>query len=229
MNKKIVLLIPAIVGCIFLFLTVPSIVKSMKLKNHGIPTESTVMTSKRQSHSRGASTYNVTVTFNTADGTTVTTSGIKRSSVRDGEKVKIFYDPSVPQTIDFGDSIGYNMKGAIVGGLFFLLGFYLFIRQIASDSSNNKLINAGRKIEAEFTIGRDERFRAGDNNPWLIQCKWNDVKSNTEYDFVSKPYTIDPAPFLAGRLHVDVFINPDDPLKYFMDTSFMPKGNNTIG
>jgi hypothetical protein len=229
MNKKIVLLIPALVGCIFLFLTVPAIIKSMNLKNHGVSTESTVLNSQRMSSSHGPSSYKVTVSFIVSDGSTVTAAARKRHSVHNGEKVMINYDPVAPQTIDFNDSIGYNMKGAVVGGLFFLLGFYLFIRQIASDSSNAKLMKSGRKIEAEYTIGRDERFKAGDNNPWLIKCKWTDKSNNLEYFFVSKPYKIDPAPFLTGRLNIDVFINPDDPSKYYMDTSFMPKGNNTIG
>jgi len=39
----------------------------------------------------------------------------------------------------------------------------------------------------------------------------------------------DPVPYLNGRYPIDVFIDPSDPGKYYMDTSFMPKGNNTIG
>jgi hypothetical protein len=229
MNKKIVLLIPALIGCVFLFLTVPAIIKSINLKNHGVSTESTVLSTKRQSSTHGSSTYYVTVSFNTSDGTTVTATSRKRHSVHNGEKVMIYYDPSDPQKIDFGDSIGYNITGAVIGGLLVLLGFYLFFKQISDDSANAKLIKSGQKISAEYVIGRDERFRAGDKNPWLIQCKWVDNRNNLEYFFVSKPYTIDPAPYLDGRLYVDVFINPDDPSKYYMDTSFMPKGNNTIG
>jgi hypothetical protein len=69
----------------------------------------------------------------------------------------------------------------------------------------------------------------GDKNPWVIKCKWIDDSNNKEYYFLSKDYTIDPAPYLSGRYHIDVFIDPADPGKYYMDTYFMPKGNNTIG
>jgi hypothetical protein len=229
MNKKILFLIVALTGCTFLILTVPAIIKSINLKNHGVSTESTVLSSQRLSSSHGPSSYRVTVSFMSADGAAVTAAARKRHSVHNGEKVMIYYDSAAPQTIDFGDSVGYNMRGAILGGLIFLFGIYLFIRQIATDSTNSKLIKSGQKIAAEYVIGRDERFRAGDNNPWLIQCKWTDNRNNLEYFFVSKPYTIDPAPYLNGRSRIDVFINPDDPSKYCMDTSFMPKGNNTIG
>ena len=69
----------------------------------------------------------------------------------------------------------------------------------------------------------------GDNNPWVIKCRWTDNMNNQEYYFVSKDYMIDPVPYLNGRYPIDVFIDPSDPGKYYMDTSFMPKGNNTIG
>lgn len=103
-----------------------------------------------------------------------------------------------PKRIDFGDAIGYNMRGVVLGGFFTLFGIFLLIRNIFTDLGNNKLIRSGMKISAEFF-------------------------------FVSKTYTIDPAPYLNGRYHIDVFIDPADPHKYYMDTSFMPKGNNTIG
>jgi hypothetical protein len=69
----------------------------------------------------------------------------------------------------------------------------------------------------------------GNNNPWVIKCKWTDSRNNHEYFFVSKDYTIDPVPYLNGRVHINIFIDPADPGKYYMDTSFMPIGNNTIG
>jgi hypothetical protein len=86
------------------------------------------------------------------------------------------------------------------------------------------------KISAELvSAGRNERYNMGANNPWVIKCRWTDERNNKEYSYVSKDYTIDPAPFLNNRSHVDVFIDTSDPGKYYMDTSFMPKGNNTMG
>jgi competence protein ComGC len=80
MNKKILFLIVILEGSIFLFITVPAIIKSSNLKNHGVTTESTVLSSKRQSSSKGTSTYMVTVTFNTPDGNTITATARKRHS-----------------------------------------------------------------------------------------------------------------------------------------------------
>jgi hypothetical protein len=86
------------------------------------------------------------------------------------------------------------------------------------------------KIATEFvSVNRNEKHRMGNKNPWVIKCKWTDSRNNKEYYFYSKDYIIDPAPYLGRRYHIDLYIDPDDPGKYYMDTSFMPKGNNSIG
>jgi hypothetical protein len=224
MNKKIVSLIVILVGSVILVLTLPGIISSVRLKKHGVSAESIVL---RRSGNKGLST--VTVSFNTPDGKQVTAKASKRNYVSSGEKVMIYYDPAFPQKIDFGDTISYNMRGAIFGVLLFILGFYLIVLHIFRDTVNNRLIRSGRKVAAEFvSVDRNEKYRMGDNTPWVIKCRWVDSRDNQEYFFQSKDYLIDPVPYLNGRYHIDVFIDPADPGKYYMDTSFMPKGNNTL-
>ena len=52
----------------------------------------------------------------------------------------IYYDPASPAKIDFGDTIGYNMRGVIAGGLLFIFGLYYFIRYSFRDKANKRLI-----------------------------------------------------------------------------------------
>lgn len=224
MNKKIPVLVLAIAGAVFFLVTLGIINRSLSLQKHGVLTDGTVL---GRSTGKGLST--VTVSFNTPDGNQVTTKASKRYKVVTGEKVKVYYDPANPQKIDFGDTIGYNMRGVIAGGLIFVIGLYYFIKFTLRDSANAKLLKSGQKITAGFVIERNEKYRMGDNNPWVIKCKWLDNRNNQEYYFVSKDYTVDPAVYLSGRNSIDIFIDPADPGRYFMDTSFMPEGNNTIG
>jgi hypothetical protein len=228
MKLKIVVLIVALAGAFFLLIALGSVVKSVRIRKHGVFTESTVLKSVHRSIK--SPVRNVSVSFNTPDGSQVTGTASTRQFVSTGDKIRIWYDPAFPQKIDFGDTIGYNMRGVIAGGIVFLFGFYYFIKYSSRDRANKTLIESGMKIAAEFvSVNRNEKYRMGDNNPWVIKCKWTDNIKNLEYFFTSKDYTIDPTPYLNGRLHIDVFIDPADPGKYFMDTSFMPKGNNTIG
>jgi hypothetical protein len=226
MKLKFVTLIAAIVALVFSFIPLGSVLKSVKIKKSGIQTESTVSDVSR----RGKGLPTVTVAFNTSDGNQVLAKAAARKYLTAGDKVMIYYDPAIPTKIDFGDTIGYNMRGVIIGGLIFFFCFFYFIRYSLSDKANKSLISSGMKIDAEFvSVERNEKYRMGDKNPWVIKCRWIDNRNNREYYFVSKDYIIDPAPYLNGRTHLDVFVHPDDPGNYFMDTSFMPKGNNTIG
>ncbi|HUX94577.1 MAG TPA: DUF3592 domain-containing protein [Bacteroidales bacterium] len=226
MNAKKAALVAAIAAAIFMILPLRSVVKSVKMKKHGILTEATVS----DRNTRGKGLTRVTVTFNTSDGTEVTATTQKRNYVSKGDKVEIWYDKADPQKIDFGDTIGYNTKGVLVTGFISLICFYLFIRSFLKDSANKKLINKGMKIFAEYvSVDRNEKYRMGDKNPWVIKCRWTDNRTNKEYYFRSKDYTIDPSPYLAGRNHIDVYVDPGDPGKFYMDSSFMPEGNITMG
>jgi hypothetical protein len=224
MKQKFAFLILMLVGFLFIALTLPGILSTSKLRKNGIYVESTVLTSKRNSGKN--STYSVSVSFTSDDGKTVTAIAVRKMHVSEGERVMIWYDPADPQKITFGDGIGYDMRGLVIGVLIFLFGLYLFVRSVLADLGNNKLIRSGQKISAEFvSVEKNERYRMGDNSPRFIKCKWTDSRNNKEYFFVSKDYTIDPIQYLNKRLHLDVYIDPADPSKYYMDTSFMPKGN----
>jgi hypothetical protein len=225
MKIKTVLLIAALVGLVFSLIPLGIIIKSVNMKKHGILVEGTV----QKVSSQGKGLRVVTVSFYTTEGQQVTAKASKREYVSTGDVVTIWYDPVKPQKIDFGDTIGYNMRGVIIGGFIFLICFVLFIRAAIKDSANKKLRQTGMKIAAEYSVVRNEKYRMGDKNPWVIRGRWVDDRNNREYFFASKDYTIDPTPYLAGKDFVEVYIDPADPGKYFMDTSFMPKGNSTIG
>jgi len=226
MNAKKAALVAAIAAAIIMILPLRSVVKSVKLKKNGISTEATV--SDRDNRGKGLA--RVTVTFNTSDGTEVAATTPKRNYVSKGDKVKIWYDKADPAKIDFGDTIGYNMRGVLITGLISLLCFYFFIKSFLKDSANRKLIKIGMKVSAEYvTVERNEKYRMGDKNPWLIKCRWTENKTNKEFYFTSKDYSFDPSSHLAGKSRIDVYIDPGDPGKYYMDTSFIPEGNITYG
>jgi hypothetical protein len=226
MKLKIVSLIVSIGALVFLLIPSGSIWKSVSLKKHGVSTESTVISVSH--HGKGLP--DVTVTFKTTDNSEVTANATKRQVVSRGDIVKIWYDPASPQKIDFGDTISYNIRGIAAAGFIFIIGFYYFVKYSLTDIKNKNLVSSGMKIAAEFiSVDKNEKYRMGDNNPWVISCRWTDSRDSHEYFFVSKDYTIDPVPFLNGRTHVDIFVDPADPGKYYMDTTFMPIGNNTIG
>ena len=225
MNKKIAVLIAALVGALFFTIAMVSVVKSVKLKKHGVKTEAIV-----QSVWSNKGSNTVTVLFTAPDGTEVTAYASRRHLTTKGDKIPVWYNPAFPQKIDFGDTVRYNMRGVVIGAFFFIFMMYFFIKYTIADIRNKNLVKSGMKIAAEFvSIDRDERFKRAGQNAWIIKCKWIDSRNNKQYYFLTKPYTIDPTPYINSRHNLDIYINPADPSKYFIDTSFMPKGDNTIG
>jgi hypothetical protein len=226
MRQKIVVLILMLAASAFIAIAAVSIGRSLRIRKHGLLTEGTIV--EVIHNARGIDQYKVT--FTTAGGNQITGTARSLQHASEGDKVNIWYDQKAPEKIDFGNTIKYDLRGAIVGGFLFIFGLYYFTRYSVSESSDKKLVRSGRKISADFvSVGRNERYRMGDNNPWVIKCKWTDSRNNQEYQFASKDYTIDPGPYLEGRYHIDIYIDPADPARYFMDTSFMPEGDNNKG
>lgn len=228
MTHKIAIFILMIVSAIIFSIFLGLVTKSVKIRDNGVLVNGTVMDSKRSGSKSPMRT--VTISFHTNDGSQVTSTASTRQYVKQGDVLKVYYDPESPQKIDFGDTIRYNMRGVIIGGLLFIFALYYFIKYSIRDRLNNKLRSRGKKVSAEFvSVERNEKYRMGPNNPWVIKCRWVDETSKQEYYYFSKDYTIDPSPYLKGISYVDVFTDPYEPEKYFMDTPFMPKGNNTFG
>ena len=138
MKLKIVTLIAALVGLLFMSIPTVSIVRTINLKKNGVQTEGTVLgvTSQRKGLPK------VTVAYDTRDGKQMTAEAVRRQYVTAGNVVLLWYDPAVPQKIDFGDTIGYNMRGVLAGGFLFLFCFYYFIKYSIADRSGKKLVQS---------------------------------------------------------------------------------------
>lgn len=229
MKKNLALLIVMLMGLTVMAIALSAVIRSVNYKKHGVLIDATVIDTKRISNSKGPSTNEITVSFTSPEGESVTATARKRNMAYKDDKVKVWYDPSKKRKIDFADKIGYNMRGVIIGAFIFFIGLYLFLKTVFNNLATRKLLASGRKIAADFvSIDRNEKYRMGDKNPWVIKCRWMDKSIDQEYLFLSKNYTIDPAPYLNGRTQVDVYIDPEYPEKYYMDSSFMPEGDNTI-
>lgn len=226
--KKIAVLIAALASLAFVIISLPNVLRSSAIKKNGKSAEATVMeVGKRLSQK--SELRDVTVSFITEDGRPVLATGAKHSYAAQGDRVKVWYMPDSPQKIDFGDTTGYNMRAVLIGGFMFLFLMYFFVKMVVGDAAAKRLVKSGLKVSAgSVRIDRNEKYRMGDNNPWVMRCSWRDEKGR-EFMFSSKDYTIDPSPYLTGKEYIDVYIDPADPANYFMDTSFMPEGNNTIG
>jgi hypothetical protein len=60
-----------------------------------------------------------------------------------------------------------------------------------------------------------------EKHPFLINCRWTDPFSGKEYTHAIDQLWKDPAPYLAGRKYIDVYIDRNNPDNYFLDIEFL--------
>lgn len=225
MGKKIATLILVLAGVIFFALPLNMALKSISFRKNGI--ETTGQVTGVHSGTRGGPDR-VNVIFSTSDGNEISTISYRREHTVTGQSVKLWYLQENPAKINFSEPMGYHIRAMLIALVMIFFGVYFFLRMSKEDLAKKNLMSTGIKINPAYSIERNEMFRAGDHNPWIIKARWTDIKSNREYNFTSKNYTADPGDFLKDRMSIDVYINPENPAKYYMDTSFMPD-DKTIG
>jgi hypothetical protein len=165
-----------------------------------------------------------TVKFKSDDGIEHSYKGLqsKNKKYYIGDKFKVFYQADNPENARFHDGKKGGRTIIIVGILMLLLDIYL----IKTNNSRKQVSDAykanGRKVKAEITgVETDLTSTILDKHPFVIKCKWVDPMSGREYNHVIDQIWKDPSPYLAGRKTIDVYIDRDNPEKYFLDIEFL--------
>ncbi len=80
-------------------------------------------------------------------------------------------------------------------------------------------------MEAQILkVDTDTSITILEKNPYYIDCNWLDPMSGREYSPTIRHDWKDPRALLAARNGIDVYIDRDDPEKYFMDILFLGEG-----
>ena len=146
----------------------------------------------------------------------------KGGRYRDGDIKKVFYKTDNPDKCRISD--GKKSGKKIVFWAFIMLLFNLFLvyNNRKKDRTEKDFKTTGRKVEAEITkIDTDVNTTFLEKHPYFIDCTWVDPITGKEYIHTIKNIWIDPKPLLAGRNKMDVYIDRQDPDKYFIDTEFL--------
>lgn len=146
----------------------------------------------------------------------------KNKKHRAGEKFTVFYQIENPEKSRINDGVKTGRNIIVIGIV--MLAFDLFL--IYTNRKRNRIADnfkqTGRKVEAEITgVITDLNITVMDKHPYLINCRWTDPISGKEYSHSIDQIWKDPAPFLAGRRHIDVYIDRNNPDNYFLDIDFL--------
>jgi hypothetical protein len=146
----------------------------------------------------------------------------KNNRLNDGEKIKVFYSIDNPDNARINNGKKGGIKIIIIAFVMLLFDFFMIYNNKKNIRiSDNFKIN-GRKMQAKIiSIEIDNNTTIQSKQPYNIICKWIDPFTGKEYLHTIGYIWKDPAPLLAGRDSIDVYIDREDPEKYFIDTEFL--------
>ena len=110
-----------------------------------------------------------------------------------------------------------------IGSVFALTGAVIVLITAWLNGRTRSLLRKGTLVQADFQqVEINTSFKLNGVNPFRIVAQWHDVRRNEVRIFRSANLWFDPSSFVGGR-RITVYIDPDNPARYHMDLSFLPK------
>lgn len=169
-------------------------------------------------------TYRPTVRFTAADGKEITftsSTGSSPPSHREGDTVRVLYEPGLPQHAEidsFFDLWLAPLIAGIFGVVFPLVGLAVLAFPLRGAILRRRLIANGQRVAAE--VQGIESLPAATGSAFTIVARVTDPRG-VQRIFRSAPLAADPGPRMQDRKTVDVIVDPDDYATYEMDLAFL--------
>eukprot|EP00003_Mantamonas_plastica_P002142 TRINITY_DN11592_c0_g8_i1.p1 TRINITY_DN11592_c0_g8~~TRINITY_DN11592_c0_g8_i1.p1 ORF type:complete len:232 (+),score=4.51 TRINITY_DN11592_c0_g8_i1:168-863(+) len=153
-------------------------------------------------------------------------SGTSPASYDRGEIVTVLYTPGDLDSVRIDGFFSLWGAGLIVGSIgavFFLMGAGMFIVPAVTGAGAARLRKNGQLVQSRFQgVEKNTGLEMNGQNPCRIVCQWQNPLTSDVHVFRSDNLWFDPSDHIAGD-HVPVYINPSNPKRYWVDTSFLPK------
>jgi len=139
-----------------------------------------------------------------------------------GENIKVLYLPQNPHHAKIDDFTNIwcgPLILFIIGFIFSAVGaFFMRISMLRKWLKEN-----GQIIEAVVqSAGIDAYIKVSGRPTYVIIAQWVQPSSNLSYTFKSDLLCSDPQEYVKPGDKIKVSIDPNNPKRYFLDTSFLP-------
>ncbi len=185
-----------------------------------------------ESYSNDSEDYDITyyplIEFTDAYGTQIEFesfgSNPPRYSVN--EMVEVIYDPEYPDIAEINDYFSL-WGGATILGIFgfviFSIGGSFFAYDMKKKSRLKYLKKNGKKIETKFkSVIINTSYEVNGENPFIVFTHWRDPETAKLHIFKSDHIWFDPTDYIITD-KINVLIDRENPKKYWVDLSFLPK------
>lgn len=181
------------------------------------------------SHSSGSTTWRPVVRFFSADGREVHFTSSRSSNppgYKRGEKVEVLYAIADPNDAKINSILDLWLGPLILGGVgagFLGIGggMLLFDRSRAQLAA--RLRSQGTPVQAKFQgVELNDGISVNGAHPWRVVAQWQNPATGEIHVFRSENLWFDPTEHIK-RESLTVYVDQQDPRKYVVDVSFLPK------
>jgi hypothetical protein len=173
--------------------------------------------------------YHPVVEFQTGGGQLVrfrSSISSNPASHSEGEAVTVYYDRQRPQDARINSFFALWGGATITGGLgsvFFAIGAVMAWWPWRARRRAQQLMTQGTPVRAELQpVERNTALDVNGQHPWRLVAQWKNPVTADLYIFKSANLWFDPSSHLQGGF-VMVYIDSNNPKRYHMDLSFLPK------
>lgn len=153
-------------------------------------------------------------------------SGSNPPSYSKGQTVEILYLPTQPQKAEINSPFSQWGIVTIFGGLgslFSTIGACILVLPMLKEGEEQHLKQQGTPIETDFkSVEINTTYSVNGEHPFRVITQWQNPSTTEIHVFRSNNLWYDPSEFIT-RKQITVFIEKENPKKYFVDLSFLPK------
>ncbi len=143
-----------------------------------------------------------------------------------GETVNVLYlewDPYNARIESFSSLWFVPTLLAVMGAIFFAIGGGLILVPAVQQRADERLVHEGMPIEAELQgINVNSTIAVNGRCPYRVSVQWRDPATARVRVFQSHDVWSDPSAYVKDK-KIRVFLDRNDPEKYYVDLSFLPK------
>ncbi len=176
-----------------------------------------------------SNTYRPTIHFINQEGKKVeftSSVGTNPPSYSKGQKVEILYHPTEPQNAKINDFFSLWGGSVILGGMggvFFTIGTGIILVGVLKNRKDEYLKKNGVPIETKFqSVEINTSLSVNGKHPFVVLTRWQNPSTSELHIFQSNNLWFDPSDYIKSE-RITVFIERNNPKKYYVDLSFLPK------
>jgi len=192
--------------------------------------QGTVVANHPSTDDDGGVTYHPEVEFAAADGRLhrfIGKVGQSTAAFKPGERVGVLYDPELPERASIDTFMQQYFLPLLMSGLglaFTAAGAIPMYLRIRRERLAEWLKSNGQAVRAYVSgVERRTNIEVNGKNPYRISSQWTDVMTSRVHVFQSQNVWFDPGPYMPASKTITVLIDPKNPKRYWMDTTFLPK------